>query len=61
MSLPELAQVFEDLGCRAAYNMDGGHTVFMTKEDQYVNHSYKPSKTISDCICICEPTEEASA
>ena len=61
MSLPELAQVFEDLGCTAAYNMDGGHTVFMTKEDQYVNHSYKPSKTISDCICICEPTEEASA
>ena len=41
--------------------MDGGHTVFMTKEGQYVNHSYKPSKTISDCICICEPTEEASA
>ena len=61
MSLPELAQVFEDLGCTAAYNMDGGHTVFMTKEGQYVNHSYKPSKTISDCICICEPTEEASA
>jgi len=61
MSLPELAKVFEDLGCTAAYNMDGGHTVFMTKEDQYVNHSYKPSKTISDCICICEPTEEASA
>ena len=61
MSLPELAKVFEDLGCTAAYNMDGGHTVFMTKEGQYVNHSYKPSKTISDCICICEPTEEASA
>lgn len=60
MSLPELAKVFEDLGCTAAYNMDGGHTVFMTLEDQYVNHSYKPSKTISDCICICEPTEETS-
>ena len=61
MSLPELAQVFEDLGCTAAYNMDGGHTVFMTLEDQYVNHSYKPSKTISDCICICEPQKEAAA
>ena len=61
MSLPELARVFEDLGCTAAYNMDGGHTVFMTLEDQYVNHSYKPSKTISDCICICEPKKEAAA
>ena len=61
MSLPELAKVFEDLGCTAAYNMDGGHTVFMTLEDQYVNHSYKPSKTISDCICICEPQKEEAA
>ena len=61
MSLLELAQVFEELGCAAAYNMDGGHTVFMTLQDQYVNHSYKPSKTISDCICICEPKKEAAA
>lgn len=61
MSLSELAQVFEKLGCAAAYNMDGGHTVFMTLQDQYVNHSYKPSKTISDCIFICEPKKEAAA
>ena len=61
MDLTELAQVFEDLGCTAAYDLDGGHTVFMTLEDQYVNHSYKPSKTISDCICICEPKEETTA
>ena len=33
----------------------------MTLGDQYVNHSYKPSKTISDCICICEPKKEAAA
>ena len=61
MSLPELAQAFEGLGCAAAYNLDGGHTVFMTLENRYVNHSYKPSKTISDCICICEPKKEAAA
>ena len=61
MSLPELAQVFEGLGCAAAYNLVGGHTVFMTLENRYVNHSYKPSKTISDCICICEPKKEAAA
>ena len=24
-------------------------------------NSYKPSKTISDCICICEPQKEAAA
>lgn len=57
MSLPELAKVFEDLGCSAAYNLDGGHTVFMTLDSQYVNHSYKPNKTIPDCLYICEPKE----
>jgi exopolysaccharide biosynthesis protein len=30
MKLPELAAVFEKLGCTAAYNLDGGHTTFMT-------------------------------
>lgn len=55
MSLGELAKVFEDLGCAAAYNLDGGHTTFMTLNGQYVNHSYKPSKMVSDCIYFCEP------
>ena len=57
MSLPELAKAFEDLGCAAAYNLDGGHTTFLTLNSRYVNHSYKPDKTITDCIFIREPEE----
>lgn len=60
MRLDELAQVFEDLGCTSAYNLDGGHSTFMTLNDQYVNHSYKPSISVSDCIYICEPKGDPS-
>lgn len=55
MTLPELSQVFYDLGCKAAYNLDGGHTTGMVFQDTFVNHPYKADKKISDCIYICEP------
>lgn len=55
MQLPELAAVFENLGCTAAYNLDGGHTTFLTLRGTVVNRPYKPTKTITDCIYIREP------
>ena len=55
MTLPELPQVFYELGCRAAYNLDGGHTSGMGFQDFLVNRPYKAGKKISDCIYICEP------
>ena len=33
----EMAKVFENLGCRAAYNLDGGHCSFMTFQDRTAN------------------------
>lgn len=56
MTLPELSQVFYDLGCRAAYNLDGGHTSGLDFRDAFVNRPYRAGKKISDCIYICEPT-----
>lgn len=55
MTLEELSKLFEDMGCRTAYNLDGGHTTFMTLKNKVVNHSYKPDKEITDCIYLCEP------
>lgn len=52
MFLDEMAKVFEDLGCRAAYNLDGGHCSFMTFRDKTANHPYKPEHEISDGIFI---------
>lgn len=54
MFLDEMANVFEQLGCKAAYNLDGGHCSFMTLQDQVVNHPYKPEHTIEDGIFITE-------
>lgn len=50
----EMAQLFEKLGCKAAYNLDGGHCSFMTYKDQVVNHPYKPEHQVSDGIFITE-------
>ena len=52
MFLDEMAKVFEDLGCKAAYNLDGGHCSFMTMKDQVANHPYKPEHEVEDKMCI---------
>lgn len=54
MFLDEMAKVFEELGCRAAYNLDGGHCSFMTFQDQVANHPYKPEHEVTDGIFITE-------
>ena len=54
MTLPELSQVFESLGCSAAYNLDGGHSTFMTMGDQVVNHPYNSKHQIVDCLYFGE-------
>mgnify|MGYP005778793561 FL=1 len=54
MTLSELAQVFQNLGCSAAYNLDGGHSTFMTMNGQVVNHPYKSNRQIVDCLYFGE-------
>jgi exopolysaccharide biosynthesis protein len=46
---------FTDLGCKAAYNLDGGHSSFLTFEGKIASHPYKPKTKISDCIYLAEP------
>lgn len=55
MFLTEMSQLFADLGCTAAYNLDGGHCSFMTKDASVINQPYKPGKSITDGIFLCEP------
>ncbi len=50
----EMAKLFEDLGCKVAYNLDGGHTAFMTMGDRVVNKPYKPDNKVADGIFIME-------
>ena len=54
MYLAELAQLFEDLGCTSAYNMDGGGSASLTFQGEYFS---KPSevRSIGDILLIAEP------
>ncbi len=55
MFLEEMSKLFESLGCKAAYNLDGGHSSFMLMKSKIVSHPYRPKREISDGIFICEP------
>lgn len=57
MFLDEMAGLFENLGCKAAYNLDGGHCSFMTMQGNVVSHPYKPEHEIPDGIFITEATK----
>lgn len=50
MTLAELSQTFEDLGCKAAYNLDGGQTAMMVFQGEPVNQAYKGGRQSSDII-----------
>lgn len=54
MFLDEMSQLFESLGCKAAYNLDGGHCSFMTFEGNVANQPYKPEHEVPDGIFITE-------
>ncbi len=57
MTLPELASLFEDLGCKRAYNLDGGHSAVMTyKGEIYSSPSKKGGRDISDILYLATDT-----
>jgi len=59
MTLPELAQVFEDLGCKAAYNLDGGGSALMMfNHERYSQMSNGGERELGDLLLIRE-TEAA--
>ena len=60
MTYVELAQVFHDLGCTVAFNLDGGDTAVMTYMGEWRNkpEASSPRET-SDILYIAEPTAAA--
>lgn len=53
LSMKDFAQVFVDLGCTVAYNLDGGGTSTMVMNDKIVNSPcYGDERGISDIIYI---------
>ncbi len=54
MTMTELSMLFETLGCKVAYNLDGGKSSSMTFSDSEVNHPCDGGREVSDCIIIKE-------
>lgn len=54
MTLEELSQLMFDLGCKAAYNLDGGISAQMIFNDNVANNPANGGRKISDIIYICE-------
>lgn len=59
MYLPDLAAVFEELGCTAAYNLDGGGSALMMfNHERYSQQSNGGDRALGDILVIRE-TEAA--
>jgi exopolysaccharide biosynthesis protein len=56
ISLKAFSQLFADMGCKAAYNLDGGQTAVMTFMGKWVNKPYKDGRNVSDIVYIGDKT-----
>ena len=54
ITLPQLSKLFSDLGCRAAYNLDGGNSSMMVWQNQIVNDPSGGGRESSDALLIRE-------
>lgn len=51
-TLQQLAKLFESLGCKEAYNLDGGKSAMMTFDGEVVSQPYDGGRKISDILLI---------
>lgn len=59
MTLAELSALFERLGCKRAYNLDGGHSAVMVYEDALFSSPSKgEGRDISDIIYLAPSKKE---
>ena len=54
MRIPQLAQVFADLGCTAAYNLDGGGTAVMLFNGEIISRQSNGGRELGDILLITE-------
>jgi exopolysaccharide biosynthesis protein len=54
MTLAQMSGLFASLGCRAAYNLDGGKSAVMVYADDVVNQPDGGGRELSDCVYVEE-------
>jgi exopolysaccharide biosynthesis protein len=52
LDMKELSSLFEKLGCKTAYNLDGGQSAMMTFEGELINQPYNGGRPSSDIVYI---------
>lgn len=58
MTMPELAKLFEELGCACAYNLDGGGSAVMSfRHEKFSRQSNGGNRELGDILYICESEE----
>lgn len=54
ITIADLAVIFEELGCTAAYNLDGGQSSIMTFGEAFYNRPYANGRELGDILYIAE-------
>lgn len=54
MTMKQLSQLAYDLGCKVAYNLDGGQSAVLTFQDAVANSPYNGGRKISDIVFIAD-------
>ena len=54
ITLPDLSRLFYDLGCRTAYNLDGGNSSVMVWNNEVINNPSGGGRESSDALLIAE-------
>ena len=61
LNMPDLAKIFEDLGCTAAYNLDGGGSAVMVfNHERFSRQSNGADRGLGDILLIRETVSEAT-
>ena len=60
MRIGRFAQLFADLGCKAAYNLDGGRSSVMVFQGSFFNQPYLNGRNAGDILLIREIEEGES-
>lgn len=58
VTIGQLAEIMQELGCTAAYNFDGGDSAALTFSQTLVNQPSGGGRALSDCLMICEVDKE---
>jgi exopolysaccharide biosynthesis protein len=54
LTLSEMSELFSGLGCKVAFNLDGGQTSEMALYGEFVNQPYHDGRSCSDIVYIAD-------